>query len=73
MLTFTETSFIIEIECGSNPIENWQSTYEELIDAMQCEDSKMHTKNRYYYLDLLRQMMPDYELAKRMVAKTTEV
>lgn len=68
MITFTQTAFIIKVECGGNPIENWLNTHSELIDALQCETEDMHQK-RYHYLELLREMMPDVAQAKKMIDK----
>jgi hypothetical protein len=66
MVKFTTTAFIIEVECGINPIESWLDTHEQMIDVLQSEASDMAGGNRYHYLELLRQMMPELKVAKKM-------
>jgi len=68
MIQFTDTAFVVTVECGGNPIENWLETHQQLVDALQCEDKQMLTK-RYHYLELLRNLMPDIEQAKKMCKK----
>ena len=63
---FNKTSFTIEVDTVSAPIEAWLETQSELLDALQSEDDEMHA-NRIHYLNLLRCMMPDLETAKRML------
>lgn len=68
MVKFTEESFIVEVKCGSDPISNWLSTYDDLIDCLQSEDDDMRA-NRYHYLELLRNLVPDWDDAKNMLVK----
>jgi hypothetical protein len=63
---FTETSFIIEVQTGTNPMEAWLDTHDQLVDCLQSENEDMHGY-RYHYLELLRSMMPDWETAKKML------
>ncbi len=65
-VTFTPTSFIIEVQTGCNPMETWLDTQEQLIDCLQAENIEMHG-NRYAYLELLRSMQPDLETANKMM------
>ena len=62
---FTETSFIIEVETGTNPIEAWLETHDQMCDLLQSENEQM-LGYRYHYLELLRSMMPDWKTAKKM-------
>lgn len=67
MLTFKEQSFTIEIETGCNPIEDWLDTHDELLDLLACADANMTTGKVFHRtIELLRQMMPDWETAKKM-------
>lgn len=69
MVTFNDKSFTIEVETGCNPIEDWLATHDELCDLLTCIDTGMTVdKNFIAILELLRQMMPDYDTAKRMIA-----
>jgi DNA-binding FadR family transcriptional regulator len=68
MVTFTETGFCIEIDTRCNPMEAWLDTHAELVDALQSEDPEKQAY-RYHYLELLRNMMPDYEQAKQWLGK----
>jgi hypothetical protein len=63
MVKFTETGYSIHVETHGNPIENWLATHSELVDALQSESEDMMSK-RYHYLELLKQLMPDWETAK---------
>ena len=72
MVTFSSTGFTIEIETKGDPIENWLATHQELVDALQCEDELMMAK-RFHYLELLSQLVPDWETAKRMRVLPTEL
>jgi hypothetical protein len=66
MIKFKEHSFVIEIETGGNPIEDWLATHSELVDALQSESEDMMSK-RYHYLELLRNLLPDYDTAKALL------
>lgn len=66
MVKFTDTAFIIEVECGINPIENWLETLDQMKDVLQSQASDMAGGNRYYYLELMRQMMPELKIAQKM-------
>ena len=67
MVTFKEKSFVIEVECGSNPIEDWLTTHDELISLFQSQAADMMNGVSYHALELVRNMMPDLETAKRMI------
>jgi hypothetical protein len=66
MVTFKEDSFSITVETGVNPIEAWLDTHSELIDCLESEDEDK-LSYRYHYLELLRQMMPDYDTALKLL------
>ena len=65
MVRFTETGFTIEVNTGTNPIEDWLNTHSELIDLLQSENEEMHAY-RGHCLELIRNMMPDWQTAKKM-------
>ena len=65
-VTFAKGSFTIEVKECHNPVESWLETQTELIDMLQSENIEMHS-NRYAYLELLRNMLPDEETAKKML------
>jgi len=67
MVTFNENSFIIEVQTGTNPIENWLTTHDELIELLQSQAADMINGVPYHALELIRCMMPDLDTAKRMI------
>ena len=67
MVVFNKESFTIEVHVGSDPIEEWLRTHDDLIDLLQSANPDMTTGKTYYHLlELLRQMMHDRETAKKM-------
>jgi hypothetical protein len=66
MVRFNKKGFVIEVDTGGNPIEEWLATHEEMIDVLQSEKEGDVSPIRMHYLELLRQMMPDYHTAKKM-------
>jgi len=65
MVTFKEDRFIIEVETVTNPIEDWLSLHDEILNVLMSEDEAMK-ENRPKCLSLLRDLMPDYETAIKM-------
>lgn len=69
MVTINRESFTITVPCsGGGAIENLIETHSQLIDALQAESDEMKG-NRFYYLELLRAMMPSPEDLERMLQK----
>lgn len=67
MVTFKENSFVIEIPTGGNPIEDWLWLHDELLDVLGDVDTDLTVGKKYsQVLELLRNMMPDWETAKKM-------
>ena len=66
MVTFSDTGFTIEVETGTNPIDAWMDTHSEMVDCLQSEEDDKHAY-RYHYLELLRNMLPDYDTALRLM------
>ena len=62
---FNQSSFTVEVQTGSNPIESWMETQNELFDSLQSESQVK--SERCHYIELLRSMMPDEETAKKML------
>jgi exonuclease VII small subunit len=59
---------VIEVETGTNPIEDWLKTQDDIIDLLQSQDMTLDSSNNHYNaLELLRSMMPDYETAEKML------
>ncbi len=65
MVTFTKDSFVVEVKTGHGPVENYLETANDIINVLQNQEEDLLQKN-YYLLELLRQMLPDYEQAKAM-------
>lgn len=66
MVQFSKDSFTITVPVGCNPIEDYLGTIDELLDLLQSEHEDMQRK-RYHSIELLRQMMPDIDQAKKMI------
>ena len=68
MISFQENSFTIIVPAPVLPTEDWLQTVEELHDMLKCLDVDMIAgKNYTAVLHLLSAMMPDFEMAQRMV------
>lgn len=68
MIQFTANSFTITVDCGGNPIEDWLMLHDDIVSLLQSQDSDMLNKH-FAAIDLLRQMMPDVDLGKKMCEK----
>ena len=67
MVTFNKTSYVITVETGSNPGENWKQALDELLEMQQCLNPEMAGDKVFYYaFDLIRCMLPDIDLAIKM-------
>jgi hypothetical protein len=67
MVQFEKNSFTIKIETGVDAIEAWIDTQKGLISYLQSEDKDFVTEDsRYHVLELLKEMLPEVELAKKM-------
>jgi len=62
---FHPDKFVIEVQTGHNPIEDWLDTQNEMLELLKSEDESMAGK-RCQCLELLRNMLPDLETAKKM-------
>lgn len=65
MVTKTETGFTIHVKTGSHPANDYVETVNGLVNVLQSQDEDMLQRN-YHLLELLREMLPDYEQAKAM-------
>ena len=72
MVTFKKDSFVVEVKTHGDPIEDWLKTINEMIDVLQAEDEQM-SERRYRYLELMKELMPDWETAKKMTVNTAEI
>ncbi len=70
MVKFYPDRFTIEVVTNCNPIESWLNMHSEMIDLLQSDNDEVHTSH-YYYLELMREMMPDLNTAKKMVEEQT--
>jgi len=69
MVTFKEKSFVIEIFTGYDPTENWLALHKSLCELLANVNDDNITENHYAAVGLLTELMPDYDLAKKMTAK----
>ena len=70
-VTFNQVGFTIDVETTTDPIDAWLETQSQLIDVLQSEDMNMRSE-RFRYLELLRSMQPNLEVARRMFIKNTK-
>lgn len=68
MVTFKESSFVVEVPTFGNPTEDWLRTINDMIEIMQCEEEQMKQR-RHNYLELIKHLMPDWETAQKMTVK----
>lgn len=67
MVTINKDSFTITVQCnGGYSEENYIATFNQLIDSLQAENNDMRG-DRYYYLELLRAMLPESEVLRDML------
>lgn len=72
MVTFKKSSFVVEVKTHGDPIEDWLKTINEMIDVLQAEDEQM-SERRYSYLELMKELMPDWETAKKMTVDVSKI
>lgn len=65
MVTKTDTGFAIHVKTGSHPANDYVEMTNDIINTLQGQDDDMLQKN-YYLLELLREMLPDFDQAKAM-------
>jgi len=68
MVRFEKNKFIIEVGAPSAGVDNWKRTFDQMIDVLQSESPDMQ-QNRFFYLELMREMLPDEETISQMQTK----
>jgi len=64
---FHEKGFAINVFTNMNPAETWLETTEELIDILKSSNPDLSESiNHRNVLEVLRSMMPDLEMVKKM-------
>ena len=58
MVRFEKDKFIIEVGAPSSSYENWKLTFDQMIDALQA-DERDTPVNKFFFLELMREMLPD--------------
>lgn len=67
MVCFEDKSYTIEIETGGNPIENYQALQTEIAYVFSViGKDQMPEQGLFYLADLLMQLQPEWEVAKKM-------
>ncbi len=70
MVTFNKDSFTITIQTGGNPIENWLDLNGQLTQLLSAIDNEEAVRpTPWMVINLLSDMMPDWETAKKMTDK----
>ena len=65
MITFSSDHFTIKVPTGGNHSEDWLMTCLDLLELLRSESEDLHS-NHHYTINLLKDMLPDYETAKKM-------
>lgn len=67
MVRFDDNSFTIEIYTGGNPVENFQILQSEIAYVFSILTSEtMPDQGLYHLANLLMNMQPSWEVAKKM-------
>ena len=71
MVQFTEKNIVITYDAGGSPIDDWLGLFNGLLALMRTQSEDFLDAN-VHVVTLLEQMLPDYDLAKRMITKVDE-
>jgi len=66
MVVFNEDSFTITVKTVTNPIEDWLGLHEQIISILASVDGNDCVQTPWLLINLLHDMMPDWETAKKM-------
>ena len=68
MVQFEQTGYTISVHTGMNPVEEWQELQAEILSVLAALDTEANCMPMpYRLLNLMREMQPDLQVAKRMV------
>lgn len=68
MVQFNETSYSVTIETGTNPIEDWLELQGEILGVLAVLDVQATCiQMPFRLINLLRDMQPELEVAKKMI------
>ena len=65
-VSFKNHGFTIDVATGSNPVDCWLETQHDLLTVLQSEDENTLSKHSQT-LELLRNLLPDIETARKMI------
>ena len=68
MVQFNEKNIVITYEAGGTPIDYWLGLFNGLLALMRTQSEDFLDANVHVVI-LLEQMLPDYDLANRMLTK----
>lgn len=67
MVRFEEDRYVIEVFTGADPVENWLELHKEIVYLISLVDQNNTPTDGLCYLpQLLGDMMPEWEIARRM-------
>ena len=67
MVTFEEKSYTIKVNCGYEPIENWQLLHNVLLELMRNVNTENLPPDIWVITDFISELMPDFETARKML------
>lgn len=65
MVKFEKNKYIIEVETGGNPVEDWLNTFKEILNLVGTQNQDF-LESRIYTTSFLMDMMPTWEDAIKM-------
>jgi len=70
MVSFHDKGFTIHIHTGVNPLEEWMTLHSQLVNLLGSTDTESGITNQEFYtvLNLLDELLPSQETAKKMVS-----
>ena len=67
MVQFEEKSFVVKVDCGTNPIENWQMLHSTLLELVRNVNTDNLPHNIWIVTDFIAELMPDHKTALKML------
>lgn len=66
MVTFSDTGYVVEVQTGSDPAENYVQAMNSIVELLQDQAPELRNEN-YHLLELLKAMMPTKEQAAVLI------
>jgi hypothetical protein len=67
MVTFNEKCYTIHVDTGYDPVENWILLHNVILELVRTVNTDNLPPDLWVVTDFLAEMMPDIEVAKKMI------